>query len=197
MIAQHSGGIAQQQQLQGIAQQGEPSCNSSILEPSHNTQAASCSSSILKPSHNKGEPSRNSSSSLKPSHTRVTIAQQLQKQLHKPGGSHYTTASWYHHTTGESHRATKANTQQQTEAAVTVKAKLGNKYCVRYLNNNSKRWDGREIWIDLEFMEALYNPSMLIPGFEVSLPWKGKTKTTYWNAVIIDPTTSKLFKYKL
>ena len=94
-----------------------------------------------------------------------------------------------------SHRTTKAQHQATNrKAAVTVKAKLGNKYCVRYLNSNSKRWDNCEIWIDSEFMEALYNPSMLIPGFEVSPPWKGKTKTTYWNAVIIDPTTSKSFK---
>ena len=51
---------------------------------------------------------------------------------------------------------------------------VNNKYCVKYQDNNSKMWDGHEIWIDSEYRESLYNPSVLVPGFEVSLPWKGK-----------------------
>ena len=67
-------------------------------------------------------------------------------------------------------------------------AKQNNKYCVKYQNNNSKRWDGLEIWVDSEYLES---PSLLVPGFEVSMPWKGKNATTPWKAVIVDLTTSK------
>ena len=72
---------------------------------------------------------------------------------------------------------------------------VNNKYCVKYQDNNSKMWDGHEIWIDSEYRESLYNPSVLVPGFEVSLPWKGKNTTTHRKAVIVDQTTSKEIEY--
>ena len=72
--------------------------------------------------------------------------------------------------------------QQQQPAAIAQQQQphemLSLSVSVRYQNNNSKRWDGREIWIDSEYMESLYtDPSMLVPGFEVLLPWKGKNST--------------------
>lgn len=62
------------------------------------------------------------------------------------------------------------------------------KYLVRYQNNSSKRWDNKEIWLDAEWLEELYSPSQLVPGFEVKLPWASKGgKISYWNAVVADP----------
>ena len=84
-----------------------------------------------------------------------------------------------------------ANTQHQPSAELVRNTKQNNKYCVKYQNNNSKRWDGREIRVDSEYLESLYDPSLLVPGFEVSIPWKGKNTTTHWKAVIVDLTTSK------
>ena len=69
-------------------------------------------------------------------------------------------------------------------------SKRQEKYCIKYQDNNSKRWDGREIWVNAEFIEDHYDPQDLVPGFKVSFPWKSKNKITNWNAVIVDPKAS-------
>ena len=69
----------------------------------------------------------------------------------------------------------------------TVAAKLHEKYCVRYKGNTSKRWDGREILLDAEWLESLYDPLELIVGKKVRLPWRAKGGIQHWNAVVIRP----------
>ena len=66
------------------------------------------------------------------------------------------------------------------------------KYCIRYTGNSSKRWDGKEIWVDGEWVEELYNPSELTDGKQIRLPWKGKQgRITYWEAVIVSTDKPK------
>ena len=67
------------------------------------------------------------------------------------------------------------------------------KYLVQYENNGSKRWDGRVLYIDGEWLESLYQPSELGIGSKVKLPWSGKGgKITYWNGAIVDPNSTAI-----
>ena len=61
---------------------------------------------------------------------------------------------------------------------------LKDSYCIRYQNNGSKRWDGKELLVSKEWLEELYPE--IYPGKEVQLPWTGKKgKTVLWNAVVV------------
>ena len=63
------------------------------------------------------------------------------------------------------------------------------KYCVRYEGNGSKKWDGKMIWLDGEWLRSLYDHSELVPGNKLSLPWMGKGgRMTYWSVVLVDPS---------
>lgn len=67
-------------------------------------------------------------------------------------------------------------------------AKRPEKYCVRYQNSSSKRWDGKIIWVNANWMEELYVASELVSGLKVKLPWANKGgRMSYWNAVVVDP----------
>ena len=60
-------------------------------------------------------------------------------------------------------------------------------YVVRFEGNSSKRWDGKEIWLDREVLDELYDPTELCHGANVVVPFKGKGgKITQWNAVFVD-----------
>ena len=59
-------------------------------------------------------------------------------------------------------------------------------YCVQYEGNGSKRWDGKTISVDSKTLLLSYNPEELIPGKEISIPWKIKSKgIEYWKAIIV------------
>lgn len=61
-------------------------------------------------------------------------------------------------------------------------------YCIRYEGNNSKRWDGKVIWIDASVLDELYDETELTNGSHVVVPWKGKgNKISHWKAVLVDP----------
>ena len=65
------------------------------------------------------------------------------------------------------------------------------KYVVRFNGNNSKRWDGKEVWLDPEILDELYDSTELYDGASISVPWKGKGgKISHWNAVFVDPNVS-------
>ena len=68
------------------------------------------------------------------------------------------------------------------------------KYLVQYKNNGSKRWDGKVLYLEAEWLESLYQPNVLVIGSKLKLPWSGKGgKVTYWNAVVVDPdSTTKI-----
>ena len=60
----------------------------------------------------------------------------------------------------------------------------GATYCIRYENNASKRWDGKELLVDKDWLDDLY-PEGIYPGKQLQLPWTGKKgKTVMWNAVV-------------
>ena len=65
-------------------------------------------------------------------------------------------------------------------------------YSVQYTKNNSKRWDGRVIDVDADWLELLYKKEELVPGKEVQLPWQGKKSSSVqqWNAVVVDSEAS-------
>lgn len=75
---------------------------------------------------------------------------------------------------------------QLTSSVPTSSALSTRKYCIRYENNNSKRWDGKRILLDGEWLESLYPGEDLMPGKVVRLPWKKKGGVSYWNAVVGD-----------
>lgn len=62
-------------------------------------------------------------------------------------------------------------------------------YVVKFKGNNSARWDGKEISVDAEWLEELYEKEELHPGCVVKLPWesnvKGSSTSVDWRAVII------------
>ena len=66
----------------------------------------------------------------------------------------------------------------------------GRYYYIKFEGNNSKRWDGKIISLLSDQIEDIYDPSELVPGFNVTLPWpsKGSKKVTNWNGVIVEPT---------
>jgi len=66
---------------------------------------------------------------------------------------------------------------------------MASKYFVRYEGNNSKRWNGKVIQLEGEWLESLYSTEELIVGAKVVLPWQGKAGSVVqeWNAVIVEP----------
>ena len=63
-----------------------------------------------------------------------------------------------------------------------------NQYCVQFEDNNCKRWDGKKVWLDGEWIEELYQPPQLSPGSKIILPWPGRGgHIKQWKATIIDP----------
>ena len=61
-----------------------------------------------------------------------------------------------------------------------------NEYTVRFKGNCSKRWDGKDIVVDGEWLEELYNKEELCPGRVIELPWEGKDgKSVGWRVVIV------------
>ena len=47
-------------------------------------------------------------------------------------------------------------------------------YTILFDGNNSKRWDGKEMWLDVEVLDELYESNELYHGTNVTVPWKGK-----------------------
>ena len=45
-------------------------------------------------------------------------------------------------------------------------------HIVRFKGNNSKRWDGKEVWLDTEVLDELYDSNKLFDGANVIVPWK-------------------------
>ena len=68
--------------------------------------------------------------------------------------------------------------------------KLGGKiYCVQYENNNSKRWDGKRVLIDGQWLHSVCDMSEIHCGDKIKLPWTAKKgKMQYWNVVVVDNT---------
>ena len=64
-------------------------------------------------------------------------------------------------------------------------------YYIQYENNNSKRWDGKVIQLEGEWLESLYQREELLPGKKVVLPWQGKSGSPiqHWNGVVVAPPT--------
>jgi len=75
---------------------------------------------------------------------------------------------------------TVTSVETPSGSSTTAHAVKARQYCVRYEGNSSKWWDGREILLDGEWLESLYEPSELVPGKELSLPWQG-----YWGTVLL------------
>ena len=65
------------------------------------------------------------------------------------------------------------------------------RYLVQYENNGSKRWDGKVLFMEGEWLESLYQPNELVIHSKLKLPWSGKGgKISYWNAVLVDPNST-------
>ena len=63
---------------------------------------------------------------------------------------------------------------------------------IRFHNNNNRRWDGKVVDENLDWICSLYNKEDLVPGKEVVLPYAKKGGMVQnWNAVIVDPKAEK------
>ena len=72
-------------------------------------------------------------------------------------------------------------------STVSTVEETGHGYCVRFEGNNSKRWDGKQIMLEREWLESLYSQEDLCPGKVVELPWEQKgAGCVKWRAVIVD-----------
>ena len=62
------------------------------------------------------------------------------------------------------------------------------KYLVQYQNNNSKKGDGKSIWLEPEWLKSLYQSHQLVAGCKLELPWLQKgNKEIVWKAILLDP----------
>lgn len=57
--------------------------------------------------------------------------------------------------------------------------------CVKFIDNDSKQWDGKIIAVEADWIQDLYPEEKLEKGKVVSLPWKHRGTTKYWKAVIV------------
>ena len=72
-----------------------------------------------------------------------------------------------------------------------------NVYVVKFKGNGSKKWDGKDITVDAEWLEELYKKSELCPGRIVEIPFSGKGGTTIgWRVMIVGVPTTNDGKYK-
>jgi len=70
-------------------------------------------------------------------------------------------------------------------------SRASNSYVVRFEGNHSRKWDGKEVYVDKEVLDELYDSSELVHGAKISYPWRSKGgKLTHWNAIFVDPTVS-------
>lgn len=53
-------------------------------------------------------------------------------------------------------------------------------YAIVFKGNDSAKWDGKEVWVDGEWLEDMYGAAELFPGRVVQLPWGD----TPWKAVV-------------
>ena len=83
----------------------------------------------------------------------------------------------------------------QTTAGRSSEGLNRSRYFIRFVGNNSKRWDGKEIELLGEWVENLYTEDELKIGNELTLPWPGKGgNVTNWNAVVVDGSGKKAEK---
>ena len=66
-------------------------------------------------------------------------------------------------------------------------------YFVKYENNNSKRWDGKTVVIDGDWLQNVCgNNTEIWCGDKIKFPWTAKKgKVQYWNAVVVDNTDAQ------
>ena len=58
-------------------------------------------------------------------------------------------------------------------------------YVVKFKGNGSQQWDGKEITVDTEWLEELYDKHELFPGRVVELPWEKNGRAIGWKGVIV------------
>jgi len=45
---------------------------------------------------------------------------------------------------------------------------------VQFEDNNSKKWDGKEVWLEAYVLDELYNSTEMLHGAKLMVPFKGK-----------------------
>ena len=84
-----------------------------------------------------------------------------------------------------------SNMEDSCEPCSSEEKQKVSRYLVQYENNGSKRWDGKVLSLEGEWLESLYQPNELVIGSKLKLPWSGKGgKITNWNAVVVDPNST-------
>ena len=68
---------------------------------------------------------------------------------------------------------------------------------MQFQGNNSKRWDGKETWVEASILDELYDQAELVHGAEITVPWKSKGKITQWKGIFIDPDAQTSGRYKV
>jgi hypothetical protein len=87
---------------------------------------------------------------------------------------------------------------QEDREGETLDQQEGNRpstYYIRYENNNSTQWDGKELIVGADELEK-YPPSHLIPGNRVVLEYLKKAGgIEEWNAVIVEKSKYNYYWY--
>ena len=85
--------------------------------------------------------------------------------------------------------STKADISKRNRT--TKRAKRSNtsdskNICVRFEGNQSKRWDGKEVLIDYDWMKKQIDATQLFPGSTINIPWPIKGgETQIWKGVVV------------
>ena len=104
-----------------------------------------------------------------------------QLQTETPADQLHTTSP----TTASSKQAT-AEPVKKRQKRNPSRNKRNEQYIIKFKGNNSQRWDYKQISVDGEWLEELYNKRELCCGRVVELPWGGKdSKTVVWRGVIM------------
>ncbi len=75
---------------------------------------------------------------------------------------------------------TKASIPAKRKRRSRPAARDAMEYLIEFKGNDSERWDGRSIAVEVDWVEELYGKDCLWPGQIIKLPWEDKK----WRAVI-------------
>ena len=67
----------------------------------------------------------------------------------------------------ESNKRSHRTPGSREKAATT---EVNTSYCIRYENNASTRWDGKELLVDKSWLDELYPASEIYAGKQIQLP---------------------------
>ena len=95
------------------------------------------------------------------------------------------------------------NSPSNPPASILSKVESPASYCIRFEGNSSSQWDGKEIFVEKEWLESLYPRTSITKGKEVILPYPGRQgKVKEWKGIVVNlpgrsaPSTKRKSKFQ-